>query len=247
VRMDQLKIGDFVLTGDGTYSKVYSFGHLTRNQLVEYLQIQTKTAAATTKMDQFFPALEISAVHMLYVNGKLAPAGQIQVGDSLTTVLPTEKDDETHVSTVAVTVKSIRKVQRRGAYAPLTGAGNLVVNGVVASSYVSLEWIPKSVSGDALFYLQHIGTLPLRVYCTMLVGGCAHETYSEGHGLNAWVAFWFSLEEFWLARWLVTLLLELWSIPSMTCWVAAALGFYIILWKNKKSHSKATTIHKAKI
>lgn len=58
--MDALTIGDSILTGSGTYSKVYSFGH--------------------------FGPLEVSNDHLMYVYTKamkkiIVPAQDIQVGD----------------------------------------------------------------------------------------------------------------------------------------------------------------------
>ena len=89
-RMDQLKVGDSVLTADGTYSKVYSFGHLDPLRKTEFLQIQTN--------DSKDLPLEITADHLLYVyneesgEASLLPAGNVKNGDSLLTAqgLPAE-------------------------------------------------------------------------------------------------------------------------------------------------------------
>ena len=58
-RMDALKIGDSVLTADGTYSKVYSFGHFAPQDETEFLQIHLNSMN--------LQAVEITADHMLYV------------------------------------------------------------------------------------------------------------------------------------------------------------------------------------
>jgi len=218
-RMDELKIGDAVQVADGTFTQIYSFGHFAPDEEVEYLQIQTEA------MDT---PLEISALHMLYLySGKfkqkynLVPAHAVSVGD----VVVSEQE-------LPATVKSIRKTNRRGAYSPLTESGAIMVNNVAASTYASSNWVPKSVSGDALFYLQHVGTFPIRTYC-LLIGGCEQEAYE--HGFNAWVRFWFMMEQFLLARLVVSVLLVLLSKPRTT-FAAVLLGYYS--WK--KTHINTT-------
>jgi len=125
--MDQLQIGDEVLTADGSYSKVYSFGHFSPKTKTSFLQIRTDS------MD--YP-LEISLEHLIYVQDKatkttrLVSAGELKVGDNLVSELGLSSE-----------ILSIHSVQREGAYSPLTASGQLAVKGVLASSYVSRVWL----------------------------------------------------------------------------------------------------------
>ena len=57
-QMDQLNIGELMLAKDGTYAKVFSFGHLNHNSEAEFLQI--KTAGLHVP-------LEITADHMVAI------------------------------------------------------------------------------------------------------------------------------------------------------------------------------------
>jgi len=179
--MDELLVGDKVLTAGGVYSKVYSFGHFSREEKTEYIQIQ---------IDTFGTPLEISAQHLIYLYNEkdklLVPAQDVKVGDLLVAAHDT-----------IAKVLSIRKMHRRGVYSPLTAAGDIVVNGVVASSYVNLSWLNSKVSGQTLHYLQHGATFPYRVYCAA-IGGCQEETYDKSTGFSPWVMFWYRLEQWQL-------------------------------------------------
>ena len=65
---------------------------------------------------------------MIWSSGSFVPAWHLKVGDALT--------DGPSGKTVAIV--SIRSVRSKGAYAPFTPSGTIVVDGVLASSFVSL-------------------------------------------------------------------------------------------------------------
>jgi len=178
--MDRVKVGDNVLTANGKYSMVYSFGHFAPSQRGIYLQIKTTS---------FEKPIELTSDHLIFIltekGRSLVPAGDIKVGDSLVT---------THA---VARVLAIRKVYRRGAYSPLTTTGDIAVNGVIASTYVTRSWLNGKVSPQMLHWLQHGASLPYRVYCAM-VGGCQAETYDKATGFSPWVVFWYRLEQWHL-------------------------------------------------
>ena len=62
VKVEDLKIGDYVLASQGKYSRVYSFSHLDPDMEIEYLQIYVSGRSKP---------LEISEEHMLLVNNKM--------------------------------------------------------------------------------------------------------------------------------------------------------------------------------
>lgn len=179
--MEALKIGDSVLTGDGSYSRVYSFGHFAPNQPVRYLQIM---------LDTMEKPLEISKNHLifLYVQSKkqqlAVSAGSVRVGDLL---LSHQQQP--------VQVLSIKEVDRQGAYAPITVAGNIIVNGVLASCYVTRQWMPAMISGHAMHLIQHGGIVWYQIYCYLI--GCQDESYDSKDGFSPWVKFGFQVED-WL-------------------------------------------------
>jgi len=242
IAVESLRIGDWVRARDGRFALVYSFGHFQPNANTDYLQILSES------MDTKSP-LEISAEHLIYVaqhhhrastqGKKLVPAGTIQIGDFLLT-------ENGSLSPVV----SIRTVQRVGAYSPLTESGNLLVNGVLASSYVSRGWVMEStgVSGETLHWLQHGAVTPYRMFC-YLSGRCKREHYDRSTGFSAFDQFWYQLEEWQLRqrRWIRTILLFL-IFPPTLCFIClgiltestmsktmfhlgvALVGFWV--WKN---------------
>ena len=179
--MDELQIGDKVLTGDGTYQTIYSFAHKTSSSsnlapLSDYLAIRTNAMKHP---------LEISPLHMLYLaNGTLVAAENVQIGDLLlstpaTLASKTKRTNDAAAAAAAstVVVESISTVQRRGVYAPHSRSGNLVVNGVVASNYVvQHQAFPPSLSLERHHWMQHAACTPHRVYCQWV--DCHDETYN---------------------------------------------------------------------
>ena len=111
--MAQLTIGDSVLVAPNTFSKVYMFSHKLEATKAAFVAI----VAGETK-------LRLSADHYLYVNGKLAVAGTVRVGDSVTLA------DGTSAAVTAVSTE-----WSSGLYNPHTLHGDIVVNGVQTSTY----------------------------------------------------------------------------------------------------------------
>merc|ERR1719238_307381 len=154
VPMKDLRAGDYVVTGNTKkpYQLMYEFGHLETGKSFDYYQIHTEGKLRP---------LEISGEHLLYASNKGGPvrADSIRVGDVL------------HAKhNTLVTVTNIEKVVSKGLYAPLTMDGTIVVDGIVASSYVDIH--PKShefveVGGIVLPFSQadaiHLGMSPLRL------------------------------------------------------------------------------------
>lgn len=115
VRMEDLSHTHRVAVGGGEHSDVFFFGHRNPTELSTFVHIQTTSSGKE---------LRLSAGHYLYANSKLVTARTVVVGDKLET-----GDGQ------AVTVTSIRTQLARGIYAPATLHGNLVVDGIVVSSY----------------------------------------------------------------------------------------------------------------
>jgi len=183
-RMDALKIGDAVRTADDTYSVVYSFGHKAVSSKTNYLQI------FTTNMEPGHP-LEISSEHLIYTQTapkntvNLVAAGDLQVGDNLLAM-----------DGITSEILWISKVQGQGAYSPLTVSGNLLVNGVLGSCYVSRAWLKDYVSGDTLHMFQHGAVLPVCMFCSLF--NCQQESHDETTGFSTWVQFWYEVEQWQL-------------------------------------------------
>lgn len=115
-----VQVGDRVKVDDGKYEPIYAFGHKNAEASSVFLQITTENNRNI---------LEISKDHMVTIEGsRSVPASMVKLGDKLVTGAGD-----------LVAVKTISNVFRKGIYAPFTYSGTIEVNGVKASTYVSLQ------------------------------------------------------------------------------------------------------------
>eukprot|EP00171_Calliarthron_tuberculosum_P009370 IDg9370t1 len=113
-RMDELIVGDRVLVGPETYSQVFMFTHSSLHIEAEFVEIRVRSGAT----------VQLTPGHYLYVNAWLIAARDVQIGDTL--VL----GDGTSSAVV-----SAKYIMKRGIFNPQTIHGNIVVNGVTASTF----------------------------------------------------------------------------------------------------------------
>lgn len=104
------------MDGKDSYSEVYMFSHRYLNATGMFVHI-TSTQGHE---------VQLTADHYLYVNGKLATAKTVRVGDIIVTANG-EEDSVAHVDTV----------RNDGLYSPVTLSGDLVVSGIKTSCYTA--------------------------------------------------------------------------------------------------------------
>lgn len=112
-RMDELSVGDRVHVGSNRTSDVIIFSHQLREAKVAFVRLSTSKTAVT-----------LTPGHYLYVNGKMAAARTARVGDMLTSA-----------DNVQVPVISVETVWEEGLYNPHTVDGDIVVDGILTSTY----------------------------------------------------------------------------------------------------------------
>jgi hypothetical protein len=169
VALKSLQVGDKIKIDAeaNVFEAVYGFGHREESIVGNYLKIGWAPNSY----------LEISSEHMLLVSSspssslanrgfRMISASKVKVGD---TIKVEGKD---------VHVKSITKTRAKGLYAPLTYSGKIVVNGVQASQYISIQKNeeslvlgPFSLLGLNHHWLVHTFLLPLRVVSPILMKG----------------------------------------------------------------------------
>ena len=187
VLIKDLQVNDKVFDGE-KYQPMYSFGHLERDRAMEYLEIHHEIAGEGG-------LIEVSPDHLVFVTGQEDPirADQIQVGDSLS-VLTAEH--EWHASTVT---KIHLEVSRTGAYLPLTPEGRILVNGVLLSTYVSIQ--PKvpnilRIFGVTEQFLFHLWLVPYRMVCLGLSSSLCKNDYDGTNGIAHWLNIGLRFAEF---------------------------------------------------
>jgi len=168
----------------------------------------------------------------------LIPAATVKTGDLLVT---SKQADPTEVL-------SIRKVQRRGVYAPLTLTGDIIVSGVAASNFVALPGtFQKYMSFDSQHWLQHVAFMPYRFYCAAF--GCEEETYDEKTGLSKAAMFWMPIlkvmESFSFAIPLfayIVILPAQWAVFNLAHLTAAMFGYFA--WKKAQKRAIDNSVTK---
>lgn len=136
-RMEDLAVGDSVLCGDGSYSPVFMFTHQMRNGWSTFIEIRAGERRLALSPGHYIPLAD----------GRLKAASTVRVGDVVTLA-----------SGASVAVEAVSEVVRRGLYNPQTLKGDIIVNGVLASTYT------RAVSPE----IAHSLLVPLRIIFNML-------------------------------------------------------------------------------
>lgn len=138
--MRALRVGDRVAVGPGPrFSDVFFFTHRDPDAAASFVRIRARSGEV----------LRLSPGHYLYVAGGLKAAAEVRKGDWLRLA-----------SGEAAEVAEVGDVERRGLFKPQTLHGDIVVDGVVNSTYTTaverrlahgalrvLRWCYRSVPG----------------------------------------------------------------------------------------------------
>lgn len=111
ISMSAVEIGDLVRAGNEKFSPIIGFGKRDHEKVGQYYQL----------VSDLEEPLELSQEHMVFVSGVAKPASEVRIGDMLGEHEITE----------------INQVLRKGAYAPMTQSGDIVVSGALASCYTA--------------------------------------------------------------------------------------------------------------
>lgn len=166
IPISEVIVGDYILADGNKFEQVYSLAHYDPTKKAAFIQV---TTAETNDAP-----LELTPKHMVFTGaGKAVMAKSLRAGDSV--LLPNGDSAE---------IQSIKVVQSEGLFAPFTASGTLVVNGIVASSYIDVVDIPWAVSSQ---WLENVFQIPHRTICTFRLDWCKQETYTE-EGVSRWVS-----------------------------------------------------------
>ena len=133
VRMDELQTGAEVMVRPGVYSQVFMWTHRDENTYSAFVRATTSNG------------LQLTATHghYVYANGELIEAAKVSVGDSISTVKGEAR------------VVDVQIILERGLYNPQTIHGDIVVDGLVTSTYTTF----------AKANVAHAALAPLRSVC----------------------------------------------------------------------------------
>ena len=198
IPMHQLSIGDRVLAANQRYEPIFGFYHAMKDDLFDYIRVHTESDTTKATTTTTMPPLVLSPFHLIFVssdnhnnnnNGlRTITADSIQPGDLLWSGLANSKDQPLRV------VKTERIVQK-GAFAPATTSGTIVVNGVLASNFATLHnsstlLIGNFPTGIPYHWIgQQIGTAR-RAVCTVAPDRCLQEQYDPDNGIPTWLSSW---------------------------------------------------------
>ena len=148
-----LHIGDFIEVDNEKYKQVYAFGNFSESILSEYLELGLSGGRS----------LEISDSHMVYIPGnEFVPNSTIQV-----------KVELVDGNGSATNVLSVKKKVCQRAYATFTPDGDVVVHGVRASSFITLQ-DSETVNVSGIYtglnfqFPTHIVERPYQLWCLHL-------------------------------------------------------------------------------
>jgi hypothetical protein len=204
VLMSSLRLGDEVLVADSKYERVYSFGHRHESDATDYLQLYTSSSAP----------LEITKDHMIIIeDGRALPASSVQIGDKIKAV-----------GGAVVEINAIKTVPRKGAFAPFTPSGTIVVNGVVASAFVAFQDTDVLTIGNvktpfSFQWFAHTFEAPHRFYCTYM-SECLTEQYTA-EGISKWVSAPLVAMKWWFAQ--NVMVMSLLLIPVLCVFLCLAV------------------------
>lgn len=148
IAMRNLRVGDKIRVGRDKFEAVYAFAKRNEDISAQYLRLIWKKSRES---------LDVSATHMIWSNGRMIPASQVRIGDFI------------WVNDRVAFVSRIKNITHVGAYAPLTFSGRIVVNGVLASTYVSYQSTEYLVLGNTTHIewnahdLAHAFMTPIRL------------------------------------------------------------------------------------
>ena len=120
IPLRDVKVGDIVKVDEGKFEPIYGFGHADPTVSGEYIRFKLSNGRD----------LVISGNHLVFIpDNKSTPASTLRVGDELVS--------SNRVNPVKI--EAIHTVTGKGAFAPFTYSGTIVVNGIKSSNYISLQ------------------------------------------------------------------------------------------------------------
>lgn len=151
-QLSQLQIGDLVMVNENNaYEPILTFIHANKQQLTHYLAIDIYSIVSNMSS-----TLLVSPNHLIfdYDSGEARFAGKFHVGDRVQFIYNNR--------ITSGEIMNIRLSAEQGYYAPLTRSGTIVIDGVVASNYASVNnhVLAHRVMGLYRWWIKMVGVTP---------------------------------------------------------------------------------------
>ena len=223
-RIADVSMGDNVLVGNGQYEEVYGFAHHHEDLPTDYLQVFAKSQKKSNDKP-----LEITADHMVMTkDGEAIPAGTLNTGSEL--VL---QDGTTAV------VTKIRAVTRRGLYGPLTPSGQIVVDGILISTFVALQpdtgylRINGFTTPMAFQWMGKTFEAPHRLYSHYFGLSSSWLDAHDEQGFSGWVRGAYDISQFFIQQ--PPVIMALLCIPTVlfllaVSWIEGLVLGHALAW-----------------
>jgi len=151
VSIKDVAIGDKVMTASGNYKTIFTISHSHPDKLTNFLRIHTN-------MKDENP-IELTPLHMLFLEGERYPvaAKNVKIGDFVQTL-----SGPREITDITVTTK-------KGFYNPVTTDGTILVDGIIVSTYTSLNGGSHlelaGIKWISMQSLLDMTIIPYRVFC----------------------------------------------------------------------------------
>jgi len=177
VCIKDVAVGDKVMTASGKYKSVFTISHFHHDRVTSFLSVQTEMKEKP---------LELTPLHMLFLQGEQnpVPAQDVKIGDLVQTLYHGPQK-----------VTNITVVTRNGFYNPVTMDGTIVVDGIIASTYASLNGGScLEIAGRKLISFQLLFDMmasPFSAFCTAFsLDLCTEYQPSMVHSMMQFYKFW---------------------------------------------------------
>jgi len=142
VPMNEIAVGDQVLTGNGNFEPIYTIDHRHPTKDANFIQIHYKSGKGQNDEQKF---IELTKNHMIFVDHQTnpVPAKNVKVGDRVLAV-----DGPRPVTKITI-------VTRKGVFNPLTADGTIIADGLISSTYSTVASNSDSIEIFGYKYISY--------------------------------------------------------------------------------------------
>ncbi len=156
---------------------------------------------------------------MVLVGGRYVPASSVRIGDQIESA-----------NGDLISIEAIKKVTKKGVYAPFTTSGTIVVSDIKASSFIAFQDSDRLIVGGwktplTFQWIAYMSQSPHRLASRL--GLCGAEEYTP-EGLSTWITWSYELWVWFLEQNCVIMTLLL--IPAIGVGLMSLAMENVVSW-----------------